>query len=520
HQTGNGGRRLQRSTGHLGRVEDTHLDHVAVFAGRSVVAVVTGTLLDLVQHHGGFVAGVGDDLAQRSFDGATQDVDTGVLLFVDPLQVGNGSQGANQGHTTARHHAFFNGCTGCVQGVFNARLLLFHFDFGGRTDLDHGNTAGQLGQTLLQFFLVVVGGGVFDLLADLSHARFDVGLSAGTVDDGGVVLGQNHTLGVTQVLQGGAFQAQADFLGNHGTAGEDGDVLQHGLATITEARSLDGGDLDDTAHVVDHQGRQGFAFDVLSHDQQRPAGLGHCFQYRQQFANVGDLLIDQQQQRAFQLGHHGARLVDEVGRQVATVELHAFDDGQFVVQARAFFNGDHAFFTDFFHGFGNDVADGIVGVGGDGADLGDCLGVGARLGQVLQLGDDGDGGLVDAALEVHRVRAGSDRLQTFGDDGLSQNGGGGGAVTRLVVGAGSDVFHQLGADVFDLVLQLDLFGDGNAVLGDQRRAEAALQHHVATLRAEGGFDRVSQDVYTDEQFLAGGVAELYVFSSHDFSSNT
>src|SRR5690606_13945906 len=244
----------------------THLDHVAVLAGRSVVTVVTGTLLDLVQHHGGFVAGVGDDLAQRSFDGATQDVDTGVLLFVDTLQVNDGCQGANQGHTAARHHAFVNACTGCVQGVFDASLLLFHFDFGGRTDLDHRNTASQLGQTLLQFFLVVVGRGVFDLLADLQHARFDVGLSAGTVDDGGVVLGQNHALGVTQVLQGGAFQAQADFFADPGTAREDRNVLQHGRAAIAAARRINGSPLHDAAQVVDHQGSQDSAFHAFGHD--------------------------------------------------------------------------------------------------------------------------------------------------------------------------------------------------------------------------------------------------------------
>src|SRR5690606_42088498 len=55
--------------------------------------------------------------------------------------------------------------------------------------------------------------------------------------------------------------------------------------------------------------------------------------------------------------------------------------------------------------------DGGVGVGGDGTDLGDGLGVGTWFGQVLQLGDDGDSGLVDAALEVHRVHAGSNGLQ-------------------------------------------------------------------------------------------------------------
>ena len=45
---------------------------------------------------------------------------------------------------------------GGVQGVFNAGLLFFHFDFGRGTDLDHCNAAGQLGHALLQLLAVVI----------------------------------------------------------------------------------------------------------------------------------------------------------------------------------------------------------------------------------------------------------------------------------------------------------------------------------------------------------------------------
>src|SRR5690606_5989641 len=138
-----------------------------------------------------------------------------------------------------------------------------------------------------------------------------------------------------------------------------------------------------------------------------------------------------------------------------------------------------AFLAYALHGFGDDVTDGGVGVGGDGANLSDGLEVGARLGQVLQLGDDGDGGLVDAALEVHRVHAGGNGLQAFVDDGLGQNGSGGGAVTGFVVGLGRNVLDQLGAHVLETVLQLDFLGDGNAVLGDRGSTEALFQYHVA-----------------------------------------
>ncbi|KWX82520.1 hypothetical protein AXF24_12280 [Streptococcus pneumoniae] len=138
------------------------------------------------------------------------------------------------------------------------------------------------------------------------------------------------------------------------------------------------------------------------------------------------------------------------------------------------------------------------GVGGDGTYLSDSLGVSAWLGQFFQLSNDGDGRLVDAALEVHRVHAGSDGFVAFVDDGLSQNGGGGGAVAGVIVGTGCNVFDQLRAHVFETVFQFDFFGDRNAVLGDGRSAEALLDDHVTAFRAQGRFYCVSQDVDTSE----------------------
>src|SRR3546814_13780767 len=78
-------------------------------------------------------------------------------------------------------------------------------------------------------------------------------------------------------------------------------------------------------------------------------------------------------------------VVDEVGRQVAAVELHAFDDVQFVFQRFAVFNGNNAFLADLVHGVGDDFANRCVAVGGNGTDLGNFLAGGARLGQLAQL---------------------------------------------------------------------------------------------------------------------------------------
>ena len=109
--------------------------------------------------------------------------------------------GPHQRDTTARDDAFFDGCTRGVQRVFDARLLLLHLDLGGRANLDHGNTAGQLGHALLQLLAIVVRGGLFDLALNLLDARLDVAGLAGTVDDGGVFLGDLDLLGLAQVAR-------------------------------------------------------------------------------------------------------------------------------------------------------------------------------------------------------------------------------------------------------------------------------------------------------------------------------
>ena len=103
-------------------------------------------------------------------------------------------------------------------------------------------------------------------------------------------------------------------------------------------------------------------------------------------------------------------------------------------------------------------------------------------------------GLVDAALQVHRVHAGGDVLHAFVHDRLGQHGGGGGAVTGDVGGLGSDFLDHLRAHVLELVLQLDFLGDRDAVLGDGGGAEGALEHDVAALGAERDLDRVGEDV--------------------------
>ena len=219
----------------------------------------------------------------------------------------------------------------------------------------------------------------------LSTRRLDVGSLSGAVDDGGVLLLDQHLLRLAEIVERRLLERQANLIGDHLAARENRDVLQHGLAPIAEAGRLDGGDLDDSADGVDHERRERLALDILGDDQQLTAALGDAFEQRQQLANVGDLLVHQQDQRLIELRALALLIVDEVRGEVAAVELHALDDLELVLESRTLFHGDDAFLADLRHGVGNRLADALVGVRGDRADLRDRLRILARLGELLEL---------------------------------------------------------------------------------------------------------------------------------------
>ena len=127
-------------------------------------------------------------------------------------------------------------------------------------------------------------------------------------------------------------------------------------------------------------------------------------------------------------------------------------------------------------------------------------------------------GLLDAALEPHRVRAGRDVLQALADDRLGEHGRRRRAVAGDVVRRRGDLADELRALVLEDVLDLDLTCDRDAVVGDRRRAELLVQHDVPTLRAKGDLDRVGEDVDAALERPARVLVELQLLVSHAVSS--
>src|SRR5690606_15086219 len=144
-----------------------HLEHVAVFAGEGVEAVVVLVLrLDVLGDDGAVVAGVDGDLLDGGGDGAADDVDADLLIADEALEVVQRASGAEDGGAAAGEDARFDGRAAGVHGVFDAGLLLLHLGLGGGADVDLGHAAGELGEALLELLAVVVAGGVLDLALD------------------------------------------------------------------------------------------------------------------------------------------------------------------------------------------------------------------------------------------------------------------------------------------------------------------------------------------------------------------
>ncbi|CAN4044979.1 AAA+ ATPase domain-containing protein, partial [Dysosmobacter welbionis] len=270
HHGGDAGGVLQGAAGHLGGIDDAGGDHVAVLllVGIKAVAGLAGGA-DLLQDHGAIQTGVGSDLTDGSLQGLGHDADTGLFVALHAgKQSLHGGDHVHEDGAAAGHNAFLNSGAGGVQGVLDAELLLLHLGLGGSADLDDGHAASQLSQPLLQLLLVIVAGGGGDLRADLAHAILDGLAVAGTVHDGGVLLGDLHLAGAAQHIHGGALQLQTDLLGNHGAAGQNGDILQHLLAAVAKAGSLDTHHVQGAAQTVHDQGGQSLALHVLRDDQQ------------------------------------------------------------------------------------------------------------------------------------------------------------------------------------------------------------------------------------------------------------
>ncbi len=225
-------------------------------------------------------------------------------------------------------------------------------------------------------------------------------------------LSMRDALGAAEVADGDVLELEAELLGDDLAAGEDGDVLEHLLAAIAEARGLDGGAVERAAELVDDERGERLALDVLGDDEERllaarrspraPGGDPSCCEIF--FSRDEDV-------RVLEDGLHALGIGDEVrargsrGRTACPRRLRGSSRRSWLSSTVM-----TPSLPTFSIASASLLADFLVAVGADGADLRDLLRVLGRLRHLLERLDDGLDGLVDAALDLHRVVPGGDEL--------------------------------------------------------------------------------------------------------------
>ena len=311
----------------------------------------------------------------------------------------------------------------------------------------------------------------------------------------------------------GVLELEAHLLGDDLAARQDGDVLEHPLAAVTEARGLDGHGLERAAKLVHDDRRERLALDVLCHDQQRAAGLDDLLEHGQDVLDGADLRVRDQDVRIVEVGLHALGVRDHVRREVALVELHALGELELEAEGLALLDVHDAVLADLLDRVGDDIAD-LAVARRDGGDTGDVLLARDLLRLRLDVGHDGLDRALDAALEAHRVGTGRDVLEALADDRLGKHRGGRRAVACNVVGRRGDLADELGALVLERILDLDLTSDGDAVVRDRRCTELLVEDDVAALRAERHLDSVGEDIDAALERAARILVELELLVSH------
>ena len=163
---------------------------------------------------------------------------------------------------------FLHGCSGGVEGILDPQLAVLEFGFRRCPNLDHGNSAGQLGDALLELFAVVIRIGGLKFAADCGHTITN-GLAVIIVgDDCCGFLTDGDATCLAQVFQGDFVESHGLVFADQRSPGQDRDVGEGCLAAFAEGGGSDGCNLKDSAALVHHKGGESFPFHFLGEDQQ------------------------------------------------------------------------------------------------------------------------------------------------------------------------------------------------------------------------------------------------------------
>mmetsp|Transcript_31546 Transcript_31546/g.102791 ORF Transcript_31546/g.102791 Transcript_31546/m.102791 type:complete len:420 (+) Transcript_31546:1272-2531(+) len=345
HHAGDRARVLERRARHLFRIDDPHLEKVAEGVVHGVVAKLPLASSDLLDDNLTFDAGVVGDDAHGGGERLHHNVRSERLLRVlyRRLDVGDKAREVHHRRAPARHNALLHRRERRVLRVLYAKLAVLHLCLRGGAHLDDGHPAGELGDALRDFLVVVERVRLAELLLQLRHAGGDFVRRPRISDDGGRVVLDGHLARHPELVHLRPHHAQAEVLGDKLRVGHDGDVLQERLPALAKAGRLDRRDIEDAPELVHDEGSERLASHILGDDEQRwVARLRHLFEDRHQILDRLELLIRHEHARIVKFHQQPLLVGDELRRDVPPVNLHPLLNLHRRVEPCARLDGQHA----------------------------------------------------------------------------------------------------------------------------------------------------------------------------------
>ena len=337
-----------------------------------------------------------------------------------------------------------------------------------------------------------------------------------TINDGGIILADNNLVARTQHLDGCLLQLQTCIFADYQTTCQGSDILKHCLTTVAKARSLNSTDLELCTQTVHNQSSQSLTLNILGNYQQRTAALNGRLQDRKEVLQIANLLVIDKDVRIL---HHTLHLLcigNKVSREVTAVELHTFYYTNGSLTALSLFNSDNTVLANLLHGISQKFTNLRIVVGAYSSHLLYLLVVVAYLlSLLLDVSNNSSSSLVDTTLQIHRVGTGSNVLQTFAYNSLSQYGSCCGSVTCIVTSLAGNTLNQLGTCILEGVCQLHFLSNCYTVLCDLRSTELLLYDNVTSLGTQCNLNGICQTVNALLHLLTSVNIVFNIFS-HNF----
>mmetsp|Transcript_4526 Transcript_4526/g.7578 ORF Transcript_4526/g.7578 Transcript_4526/m.7578 type:complete len:325 (-) Transcript_4526:123-1097(-) len=319
------------------------------------------------------------------------------------------------------------------------------------------------------------------------------------------------------MLWKGIFQLHAHFFGNDGTSRQDSNVLHGSLAVVTKARGLDGTHLDSSTELVHDKGSQCFGLHVFRNNQERSLALDNRFQNGNQLCEAAHLLFNQENMRVLEFNFLSLGVSDKVRTDESSFKSHTLDNFQFVLHSLSILNGNDTLLSDTLHGVGNKVTNFYIRVGRDGTHLRDLFLAGDWTRNILQRIHDRSHGQLNTSAQIHGIHTGSDSLATFAVDSTRQNSGSGGSISRYIIGFTRHTLDELGAHIFKLVLEINRFGDSDAILGNLRSSVWLTDNGIAALGTQSDLHSIGQEVDSSQHGSSSFDTKLDLLTHHSLA---